>query len=146
MAPTRETPAQAATTTGSSRPATTTSTTASTGSSLPTTTTPAPELTTVVPEPSLDLQVSAPRRSLRNTQLHANISTGAEGCGVTVFWKTEGLTSWERQALPGAGATYGWTLDVTGQHRPAILYYVTVTGCGEASHGSAASPQRIVVL
>jgi len=94
----------------------------------------------------LELTVNAPRRSLRNSQLYATIDTGATGCDVSVFWKVEGLSVWDQQPLPGAGPVHAWSMDVTGQHRPAILYYVTVSGCGDASHGTAAQPQRIVVL
>ena len=94
----------------------------------------------------LSVQVSAPRRSLRNAQLYATVNTGISGCEVTVYWKTEGLSAWEQAALPGPGPVYAWTLDVTGQHRPAILYHVTVDGCGEGRAGSASEPLRIAVL
>jgi hypothetical protein len=94
----------------------------------------------------VEVQVSAPRRSLRNAQFYATVNTGVSGCEVSVRWKTEGLSAWERASLGGPGPVYAWTLDVTGQHRPAILYYVTVTGCGEGGAGSASEPLRIAVL
>ncbi len=94
----------------------------------------------------LSVEVSAPRRSLRNSTLHATVNTGLAGCDVTVHWKTEGLTAWEQASLGGPGPVFSWSLDVTGQHRPAILFYVNVTGCGEGGAGSASEPLSIAVL
>jgi tRNA A-37 threonylcarbamoyl transferase component Bud32 len=95
---------------------------------------------------TLSLKVNVPRRSLRNSQLAATVDTGVTGCEVTMSWKTEGLQGWESVGLSGSGPVYSWSLDVTGQHRPAILYYVTVTGCGEGGAHSAGAPGRIAVL
>ncbi len=95
---------------------------------------------------ALQVEVSASRRALRNSQYFATITTGMTGCDVTVFWRTEGQAAWDQAGLAGAGPAYSWTLDVTAEHRPAIQYYVTVTACGVGGVGSATQPNRISVL
>ena len=95
---------------------------------------------------SLEVELSAPRRALRNAPLHVTVQTGVTGCAVTVFWRAEGQAAWDQAGLAGSGPVYSWSLDVTAEHRPAIQYYVTVGGCGEGGVGSSAEPARIAVL
>jgi hypothetical protein len=52
---------------------------------------------------------------------------------------------WQTAALGGDGPSYIWSLPVTAEHRPAVLYYVEASGCGTATHASAADPVRVVV-
>ncbi len=98
------------------------------------------------PSEALVVEVQAPRRSLRNATLHATVNTGQAGCDVTVHWRAEGSGSWAQATLPGGGPVHTWSMDVTAEHRPAILYHVSVTGCGEGSAHSEAQPGRIAVL
>ncbi len=102
-----------------------------------------------VEEPSdtsaLNLTVAGHRRTLRNTTLSTGIDTGTTGCAVVVHWTVEGSGSWSSRTLSGDGPAYSWSLAVTAEHRPAILYYVEVSECGSAAHGSAGSPIRVVV-
>jgi len=93
----------------------------------------------------LTLSVTGHRRTLRNTTLTTGIDTGATGCNVAVNWTVEGSGAWTTATLPGDGPRYTWSLLVTAEHRPAILYFVDVSVCGSAQHGSPASPLRIVV-
>ena len=93
----------------------------------------------------LSLSVSGQRRTLRNTTLKTGIDTGTTGCRVQVHWTVEGTGAWSTAALPGDGPAYTWSLPVTAEHRPAILYFVEVSSCGTATHGTAASPERVVV-
>ncbi len=93
----------------------------------------------------LSLSVSGQRRTLRNSTLHTHIDTGTNGCRVQVHWTVEESGFWSTATLPGDGPAYTWSLAVTAEHRPAILYYVEVSLCGSAFHGTAASPERIVV-
>jgi hypothetical protein len=62
-----------------------------------------------------------------------------------VHWKVEGQPDWHLTPLQGAGPVFTWSLEVTGEHRPALLYHVTAEPCG-ASQGSAQAPFRVVVL
>ena len=93
----------------------------------------------------LSLSVSGQRRTLRNTTLRTGIDTGTTGCRVQVHWTVEGTGAWSTAILPGDGPAYTWSLPVTAEHRPAILYFVEVSVCGSATHGSASSPERVVV-
>jgi len=93
----------------------------------------------------LALSVSGQRRILRNSTLHTGIDTGTTGCRVDVHWAVEGTGAWHTLTLPGDGPEYTWSLSVTAEHRPAILYHVEVSACGNATYGSGASPMRVVV-
>jgi hypothetical protein len=98
-----------------------------------------------VEPPPLELSLAFPRRALRNSRLQGTVDTGRSGCAVQVHWKPEGAGAWRIQDISGPAAVHLWELDVTAEHRPAILYHVTATGCGEASAGSASAPMQIVV-
>ena len=91
------------------------------------------------------LTVDGPRRSLRNSPMGVIVRLDSAGCRPVVNWKIEGQPDWHQAPLAGAGPVYTWSLDVTGEHRPALLYYVTAEPCG-ASQGSAQAPFRVVVL
>ena len=93
----------------------------------------------------LTLTVDGQRRSLRNTTLTTRIDTGTSGCTVEVHWTVEDSGHWRTTQLSGDGPGFSWSLAVTAEHRPAILYYVEASGCGTASHASAAAPVRVVV-
>ncbi len=98
------------------------------------------------PPAPLELSLDVPRRALRYQPMQATVRTGVEGCAVIVHWRAEASEGWNSEDISAAGAIHGWSLEVTGEHRPALLYYVTVSGCGDASVGSATAPQRIQVL
>ena len=97
------------------------------------------------PATALVLDVQAKRRILRNSTMVTTLDTGREGCQVSVFWKVEGEAGWRQVSLAGQGPAFLWQLPVTAEHRPAVLYYLQVSGCGSASYGSAGSPKRVVV-
>jgi hypothetical protein len=112
---------------------------------------PSPEPVAPTPEPvaeeqpPLELSLAFPRRSLRNSRLQATVDTGRAGCAVQVSWRPQGTEAWRHQDISSAGAVHVWELDVTAEHRPALEYYVTASGCGQASAGSASAPMEIAV-
>jgi len=95
--------------------------------------------------PKTPTQVTAESRVLRNSPLSASINTGVKGCDVTVHWKCEKDSSWKQTSLFGKGPSYLWTMKVTAEHRPAILYWVEVEDCSAASWQGESSPGRIDV-
>jgi len=94
----------------------------------------------------VDLQVSLPRRALRNGTLSAGVITTASGCQAAAHRQVEGQPGWQHELLSGPGPSFSSTLAISAQHRPALLVYFTVEGCGTRSHGSAAEPLRVVIL
>ncbi|MFH1464194.1 MAG: serine/threonine-protein kinase [Pseudomonadota bacterium] len=91
------------------------------------------------------LTVDGPRRALRNSPMGVIVRLDAPECRPVIHWKVEGQPDWHVKPLQGAGPVWTWSVEVTGEHRPALLYYVTAEPCG-AGEGSAAAPLRVVVL